>query len=317
MKRILLTGEGYTEEHFERLEAIGFEVIHEVEIDPQHLWELLPILDAHVLGGSERVDAEALARASNLRVVSFVGTGYGAFVDEAAARRRGIKVLNTPGVMAQAVAEHTIGLFIGLARGLFAQNDAVKRSGRSQPSTSEMYGMAVGIIGMGAIGTRVAKILTTAFGCKVSYTSRSRKPALESELRMNFVDSYTLFASSEAVLLLVPTTPETTNLVDESRLSIARPGLLLINTAGAKLVEPGALKSALECGQVAAAAFDGYWVEPLPNSASDPYGLLTLPDSRFVVTPHTAAKTAGTWSRMITMAVDNVIRAFEQNYKDS
>lgn len=312
MKRILLTGDGYTREHFERLQALGFEVIHEVEIDPQRFWELLPTLDAHVLGGSERLDADALARASKLRLVSFVGTGYGAFVDEAAARRRGIAVLNTPSVMAQAVAEHTVGLLIGLARGLFAQNEAVKRATLSQPPALELAGMAIGIVGMGAIGERVAKILTTAFGCKVSYASRSQKPTLEHQLGLEFVSLDELFSSCNAVVLLVPTTPETRNMVDESRLSAARSGLFLVNTASASLVEPGALRKALESGKVAAAAFDGYWTEPLPEPASDPYGLLSLPDKLFVVTPHTAAKTDGTWSRMVAMAVDNVAHGDNQ-----
>ena len=71
------------------------------------------------------------------------------------------------------------------------------------------------------------------------------------------------------------------------------------------------MKRALESGRVAAAAFDGYWEEPLPEPGSDPFGLLALPDSRFVVTPHTAAKSVGTWPRMIDVAVDNVVRAFE------
>jgi phosphoglycerate dehydrogenase-like enzyme len=314
MRRILLTGDGYTKEHFGRLATLGFEVIHEVEVSARRFQGLLPTIEAHILGGNECLDASTLASAVRLRIVSFVGTGYGAFIDEAAARAQGITILNTPEVMAQAVAEHTIGLLIGLVRGLFAQNEAVKRLGNSKPSALELAGMDVGLIGMGAIGTRVARILTTAFGSKVSYTNRSRKPTLESEMGLDFVDINHLFAKSEAILLLVPTTPETTNLVDGSKLSKARHGLLLVNTAGAKLVEPRALKSALDSRQVAAAAFDGYWMEPLPDPASDPYGLLALPDSRFVVTPHTAAKTSGTWSRMIAMAVDNVIHAFEQTH---
>jgi phosphoglycerate dehydrogenase-like enzyme len=313
MRRILLTGSGYTQEHFARLESLAFEVIHEVEIAPARFRSLLPTVDAHILGGSERLDSAAIASATRLRVISFVGTGYGAFVNEAAARARGIEILNTPSVMAQDVAEHTVGLLLGLARGLFAQNESVKRLGSCPQSTLGLANTVVGIVGMGAIGARVARILTKGFGCKTLYTSRSRKAALENELGLEFFNLDELFAAADAVLLLLPTTPETTNLVNEYRLSIARPGFIIINTASAQLVEPNALRRALDCGQVAAAAFDGYWAEPLPEPASDPYGLLALPDSRFVVTPHTAAKSSGTWSHMVDMAVDNVARAFELN----
>jgi phosphoglycerate dehydrogenase-like enzyme len=92
-------------------------------------------------------------------------------------------------------------------------------------------------------------------------------------------------------------------------LSRGAPGKLLINTAGAWIVEPVALRAALECGNVRAAAFDGYWIEPLPEIADDPYGLLGLPDHQFVVTPHTAARTPQTWIRMCDQAIQQVIDA--------
>lgn len=313
MKRILVTGEGYSASHFERLSVLGFEVIHKVEIAPDALISLLPTIDAHILGGSERLDADALTKALRLRVVSFVGTGYGSFVDEAAAKGRGIAILNTPYVMVPAVAEHTIGLLLGLARGLFAQNEAIKHGNSWQKTTSELASMTIGIVGMGAVATRVARILVNAFGCTVAYANRTRKPGIESELGLRFADMSTLIGISDAIILLISTTPETTGLLDAGMLSKARPGLLLVNTASPRLVDPIALREALDTGQVAAAAFDGYWIEPLPTPAGDPFNLLTFPDCRFVITPHTAAKTPSAWGRMIAQAVENVIRAFENS----
>jgi glyoxylate reductase len=317
MRRLLATGEGYTKEQFGRLSALGFDIVHEVEINRESLMDILPTIYAHILGGSERLDAAAIARAVRLRVVSFVGTGYGAFIDEEAARAQGISITSTPGLMVPAVAEHAIGLLLGLARDLFAQNECVKRQGFRRQLTSELSSMAVGIVGMGAIGTHVARVLTSAFGVHVSYTSRTRKPALEGELGLRFFDMDTLLATSDAVLLFVPTSPETENLIDAENLARSRKGLLLVNTAGPRLVNPTALREALESCQVRAAAFDGYWIEPVPEPGSDPFGLLQLPDSRFVVTPHTAAKTFGTWSRMVTQAVENVIEGFERDGNSS
>ncbi|MGH9929087.1 MAG: 2-hydroxyacid dehydrogenase [Pyrinomonadaceae bacterium] len=314
MKRILMTGEGYTEEQVRRIRALGFDITHEIEISPDRFHSLLPSIDAHILGGSELLDAKAITRADRLRVVSFVGTGYGTFVDVEAARKRNILIVNTPEVMAQAVAEHTIGFLIGLVRGLFEQNEAVKRLEFSRRTpTVELAGMTVGLLGMGAIGTRIARILTTVFGCTVLYNSRTRKTALEGELGIDFVDVEKLFAASQAIVVAIPLTHETTNIIDASLLNKARPGLMLVNTASAKLVSPEALKQALESGHVAAAAFDGYWIEPLPEPGADPFGLLSFPDSQFVVTPHSASKTTTVWSRMIAMAVDNVIKAFTES----
>jgi glyoxylate reductase len=311
MRSILLTGQGYTLDQFRSLGDLGFNVIHRPEISVATLSELLPDLEAYVLGGNEHLDAAALDLAHHLRLISFVGTGYGAFVDVSAASARGIQVTNTPGIMAHAVAEHTIGLLLGVIRGLFAQNEAVKRSGVSH-LTRELHGSTIGIVGMGAIGTLVARILANTFGCKIQYANRTRKPKLEVELRMSFTDIDTLFTNSDVVILLVAVATETIGLVDAKRLSIAKPGLILINTAGATLVDAIALKHALETRRIVAAAFDGYWIEPLPLTTNDPFGLLRLPDHQFVVTPHTAAKTVGTWDRMVAWAVNNVIEVLAE-----
>ena len=87
-------------------------------------------------------------------------------------------------------------------------------------------------------------------------------------------------------------------------------GVIIINTAGARLIEPIALKKYIDTHHIAAVAFDGYYIEPLPKVAEDPFQLLALSDERFVVTPHVAAKTTQSWSRMIDRSIDNVIHFF-------
>lgn len=309
MQRILLTGEGYTTNHFSQLGAAGYEFVHKPVLQAEDLTELLPTIEGHVLGGDEHIDDDTLSKASRLRVISFVGKGHDEFIDLLAAERRGIRVCNTPGVGAPALAEHTIGLLLGLTRQLFQQNEASKRSGLIQTPTAELSDMTIGIVGLGAAGSIVARILRSAFGATVNYSSRSRKPVLENELGITFVELSELFATSDAVVLLAPTTSETKNMVNEQLLQHARPGLLLVNTAGAALVDPQALRAAITSKQVKAAAFDGYWEEPLPTLDNDLYGFLSLPDSAFFVTPHTAAKTSGTWERMVSMAIDNALAA--------
>jgi phosphoglycerate dehydrogenase-like enzyme len=312
-----MTGDGYTPAQLRRLAVNGFEVLHKSALTRAELLAVLPTVHAYILGGDERLDSDLIAAATSLRVVSFVGTGYGAFIDETAARAQGIAIRNTPNIMAGAVAEHTLGLLLGLARGLFSQNESVKRSGRPITGTSELADMLVGLVGLGAIGSRVARILVSAFGCTVIYNSRHRKPTLEEELGLTFYELDPLMQEVDALLLLLPTTPHTVNLLDEARIGQARPGLLLVNTASARLVNPVALKDALETRRIRAAAFDGYWTEPLPSASEDTLGLLALPDDMFVVTPHTAAKTHTAWGRMVELAVDNVMHESDEEPCDA
>lgn len=304
--RVLLTGPGYTDEHVRSLERQGWSVAQHDAIDGAELDKLLPELDAYVLGGDERLDARRLELAVNLRAVSFVGTGYGDFVDGTAADRLDIEIRSTPGVGSPAVAEHTVGMLLGLVRGLYAHNDTVKRGGAAVGPTVELSQLTVGIVGLGDIGTRVARILRTAFNAPVLYASRSRKPDLESELGLGFRPLIGLCGEADVVVTLALTSEETAGLLGPEAFAAMRLGTFLVNTAGARLVDPAALRGAIEDGTVAAAAFDSYWIEPPPAPADDPYGLLALGDDRFVVTPHVAAKTTGTWTRMVDQAVANV-----------
>jgi glyoxylate reductase len=316
MKTVLVTGDDYSPAHWHALAAAGIEVLHRGgNISSAELETLLPSIDGYLLGGVERLEAAELAKATRLKSISFVGTGYGAFIDAAAAARYGIEITNTPGVMAPAVVEHTIGLMLGMRRNLFALNEAIKKSASCSVGSEELAAASVGIVGMGAIGERLARVLHDGFGCNLLYYSRTRKPSLENELGIMYRELDDLFRASDMVVLLVPTSAETKGFVDERRLGLMKENAILINTAGATLVDPKALSRALLEGRLQSAAFDGYYIEPLPKVADDPFGLLSLPDGRFVVTPHSAAKTPESWRRMVDMAVGNIVDCFSREDK--
>ncbi len=307
MQRVILTGEGYSSSQLEQLRCLNLDVTVRSTVTHRELDELLPVLDGYVLGGDERLGESQLRRAKRLRVIAFAGTGYEEFVDPTAASALGIAVVCTPGVNSGAVAEHAVGLILGVGRQLFAQNEAVKRSNARLAVSSEVADMTIGIVGMGAIGSRVARLLTKGFEASVVYASRSRKPELERELGMRRHELASLLPLVDGLVLALPTTSETIGLLGRQALALAKPGLFLVNVAGAPLVDPSALYEALQAGTVSSAAFDGYWKEPVPQPIDDPYGFLSLPDSCFVVTPHTAARTPSTWTRMLSAAVDNLI----------
>jgi glyoxylate reductase len=302
--RVLLTGEGYTDLHFAALRAAGHETVHVPDLAPECVAEALQGIDIHVLGGSERLDATVLAKARALRLISFAGTGIGAFVDVAAAAAQGIALKTTPNTNTDAVAEHTLGLLLGLCRGLFAYNESAKRGAAEIVMIPQLADLTIGILGLGHIGARVAQLLAP-FGPRLLYANRTSRPELEATTGLRQVEISSLFAAVDAVILLLASTDQTRGIVGKAQLSNDKPGTLLINTASADLVDPWALRHAIDAGGVAAAAFDGYWIEPLPAPADDPYGLLALSDARFVVTPHCAAKTPQSWGRMLDGAVAN------------
>ncbi len=312
MLTICLTGSGYSQQHLDKL-AQTFKVIQKPNpMSGSEFRYIISSVDAYILGGDERFSAEELSLAKQLRVISFVGTGYSSFIDAMAAKKHHIAIKNTPAVMAPAVTEHTIGMLLGLQRELFRQNWEVKNSSITPCHTEELSSRCVGIIGFGEIGSRIARILRQSFGSDVCYFSRTRKKHLEAELDLRYVSMDTLAASADIIVLALPTTAETKFLINEAFLSKVKHGLILVNTAGAHLVEPTALRKYLDNQVIAAAAFDGYYLEPLPKVIDDPYHLLCLPDNRLIITPHTAAKTTQSWSRMLDMAVDNAITFFNE-----
>lgn len=316
MLKICLTGHGYGEQHFAKLKANGFEVTHKTNhVTQTELLSILPEFDAYVLGGDERFTTQELKQPGKLRVISFVGSGYTAFIDEQAAKKCNIAIKNTPAVNAPAVAEHIIGLLLGMQRRLFQQNWQVKHNSVSSCNTEELSSLCIGIVGLGAIGSRVAKILRQGFDSKVIYTSNNRKYDLEKGLNLTFVSMNELFSSSDIIVFSLPTNPNTEYFVNDSLLSQTKDGVILINAAGARLIEPVALKKYIDNQKIASAAFDGYYIEPLPNVAEDPFHLLSLSDERFVVTPHIAAKTTQSWNRMLDMSIDNVIHFFQEPAK--
>ncbi len=311
--KVFLSGTGYTKHHFQSLSEHGFEITHEPGFISQNdLIRNLSQYHAYVLGGDERLTDIELQHAKHLKLISFVGTGYTSFIDESAAQKYRIAIKNTPAVMAPAVAEHTIGLILGLQRRLFAQNWRAKQGTSIPYEVNELSSLCVGIVGLGEIGARVARILRSGFGSQVIYTSRTRKPQLEAELALTFVTMETLFSSADIIVLALPTHPETEFFVNDTLLTKVQKGAMLVNTAGAKLVEPNALRKHLVSQQLGAAAFDGYYIEPLPHPSEDPYHLLSLTDEQFIVTPHTAAKTNQSWHRMLDMSINNVLGYFSE-----
>ena len=263
--------------------------------------ELLPATEAlwHLL---VPVTAEVLAAAPRLRLVQKIGVGVNT-IDLEAARSRGVAVCNMPGTNTQAVAEMTLLLMLGALRRV-SQLDTATRTGQGwtlpaalQDSFGEVAGRTVGLVGYGAVPSRLAPVLR-AMGARVLFTCRSEKPNAVGE-RRPLTD---LLAESDVVSLHVPLTPETERLIDADAIARMKPGAVIVNTARGALIDEAALVAALQAGRLGAAGLDVFEVEPTPAGGA----LLAL--DNVVCTPHLAWLTQETLERSIAVAVENCRR---------
>ena len=259
--------------------------------------------DAHVLlHVLEPVTATVIAAAPQLRLIHKIGVGVNT-IDLDAARQRGIAVANMPGTNTPAVAELTLLLMLAtLRRVAFWDTTTRQKKGWEAElqvfdTLGELNGRVVGLVGYGAVATRLAPILQ-ACGASVVYTARQAKPQAVGK-PCSFDE---LLRVSDIVSLHVPLTPETTGLMDAAAFARMKPGSVFINTARGGLVDEPALIAALQSGHLRAAGLDVFADEPI--HADSP--LLTL--DNVVVTPHIAWLTPETLERSVVIAVENCRR---------
>lgn len=263
--------------------------------------------DAFLTEVTDIIDEQVLNAASTLKVVANRAVGLDN-IDIPAATRSGVLVCNTPGVLHESCADFTMGLMLSLARNI-AYGD---RRIRAREWTvfdqipylgTDVYGATLGIVGLGLIGTAVAR-RARAFDMNVLYHSRTRKPNEEQSLGLQWrADMDGVLAEADFVSLHVPLLPETEYLIGERELALMKRGAYLINTTRGRTVDPRALHDALTRGEIAGAALDVTDPEPIPHD--DP--LLSLENVLF--TPHIASASRQTVRRMGQMSADNIIAA--------
>lgn len=237
------------------------------------------------------------------RVKGIVRHGVGLdFIPVAAATAKGVPVANLPGSNTQAVAEYVMSALLHLRRPL-GHFDRVHRAEGWWPAralsdgTSEIGGTRLGILGMGAIGSRVAA-MAQGFGMDVQGVSRSgRMPD-----GVAGVDLATLFVDSDAVVVACALTDETAGIVSADLIAAMRPHAVLVNISRGAVVDTAALIAALTEGRLAGAAIDVYDKHPLP--AGDP--LFAVPN--LIMTPHLAALTATSSRAMGVGAAEEMVR---------
>jgi phosphoglycerate dehydrogenase-like enzyme len=294
-------------ERADRLRALlppGFVLTHGTARGDDHLKEIIAEAD-YAISGQVGVSGEVLRAARKLKLLHKWGVGVDN-LDTATARELGIKVARTTGSNAVPVAEFALGLMLSVLRHIsFGHAELQKgnwRTGRLPGDTFTLSGKTVGIVGFGAIGTTLARLLK-GFGCTILYAKRQPLDAAEeAALGVKHATLAELLAQSDVVSLHCPLTPQTANMIDKAAFETMKKTAILINVARGGIVKEDDLIAALRARQIAGAAMDVFETEPLPPDSP----LLGI--DNLVVTPHLGAIASDVFAPTVTRMFDNIAR---------
>jgi D-3-phosphoglycerate dehydrogenase len=260
----------------------GVEVEVRNKLTPEELKDLLQDMDALIVRSGTRVTADLLASTPRLKVVGRAGVGVDN-VDLEAATARGVVVMNTPGGNTVSAAEHTVSMLLSLAKHI-PQATASMKGGKWEKGkflSVELSGKILGIIGLGRIGTEVAK-RARGFNLRVlAYDPFSSDEAARS-LGVELVELPELYRQADFITIHTPLTPETKNLIGAATIGQMKDGVRIVNCARGGIVNETDLYEALRSGKVAGAALDVFEKEPITDSP-----LFSL--GNFISTPHLGA----------------------------
>jgi D-3-phosphoglycerate dehydrogenase len=295
----VLISDNLSEKGINILKKAGFKVDVKTGLTPEALKKEIGKYDALVIRSATKVTADIIESAKKLKVIGRAGSGLDN-VDKVAATKRGIVVMNTPGGNTVTTAEHTIALMLAMARQI-PQATASMKQGKWEKKKFmgvELYNKTLGIIGLGNIGSHVAR-MAQGMGMKVitydPYLSEEKARTLGVEV----VGFDELIQRADFITSHVPLTNETRNMINAETIAKMKKGVRIINAARGGVIDENALYRALKSGHVAAAALDVFEKEPPGESP-----LFEL--DNFICTPHLGAATADAQEN-VAVAIANQI----------
>ncbi|MFH1832851.1 MAG: D-isomer specific 2-hydroxyacid dehydrogenase family protein [Candidatus Levyibacteriota bacterium] len=254
--------------------------------------------------GFETVSKDHITNLPNLKFITITSVGVD-WLDVNAVKELGIVVSNEKGVNAEAVAEHCFGLVLDLAKRITEADRDIREKGeyRSSPYQGmELFGKTLGIIGVGNIGKRVARI-ARGFSMKMQGLNKSGKPVKG----IDIVDLETLLKTSDIVVVTIPLTKDTENLLTEKEFDVIKPGAFVVSISREAIINKNAVLNALNTGKISGYGFDAEINTPIERD--DPY----LKHNRIVITPHSASMTREADKGYIDMTVENVTAFLNKN----
>ena len=280
------------------------EVDERVGVGHGELISIIGEYDALVVRSETQVNSEVIEAGQRLQVIGRAGVGLDN-IDVEAATRRGIVLVNAPAGNITSTAEHTIALMLAMSRYL-PQANAMLKSGlwrRSDFIGTEVRGKTLGIVGLGRVGSEVAK---RAQGLEMRVIAHDPfvSPEYARNLRVELVSLDELLKTSDFITFHIPLTEQTKGLVGERQLAMVKPTVRLINCARGGIIDEEALYRAIEEGRVAGAAVDVFTEEPAGES-------VLLKSDKVIVTPHLAASTAEAQASVALDVAEQVIAVLD------
>ena len=298
----------------DNLSPAGINVLQEekgivVDVKPgmakEELCKEIRHYDGLIVRSGTKVTADVIEAAKRLKVIARAGVGVDN-IDVDAATKRGIIVMNAPTGNTVSTAEHTFSLLLALSRNV-SRADRSMRGGKWERKRfvgTELYDKVLGIIGLGRVGTEVAK-RARGFGPHILYHKRSRLPVAEEErLGVEYVGFEELLKRSDILSIHVPLTPETRGMIGREEIASMKKGAILLNLARGGIVDEGALIEALKEGRLSGAGLDVIEDEPLgPDNIFD--GVENV-----MLSPHISGASKETFGRAFRMCGENLARFF-------
>jgi len=277
------------------------------KLKPEELIAIIGNYDALIVRSQTQVSAEVIESGKKLKVIGRAGVGIDN-IDVDAASRRGITVVNAPTGNTVSAAEHTIALMLALARHIPEANSQLK-SGlwqRGKLVGTELRNKTLGIIGLGNVGSEVAK-RAQAFEMRVIAHDPFVSTNYAQTHKVNLVSLDQLVRESDFITLHLPLTLSTKNLIGAKELAIFKPTARIINTARGGLIDEQALVKAIEDGKIAGAAFDVFSTEPVTDSP-------LLKCDKIIVTPHLGASTIEAQTNVAKDIAEQVIAVLQGQF---
>jgi len=307
VQRILVTPRSLTAEphpHIESLRNSGFEIVYSTPGKTPDEDELVRLVSdvSGWLAGVEPVSPRVIEAARSLKAISRNGVGTDNLPVELLTER-GIKVLIAEGANALGVAELAIGLIFSALRSIPQADTGIKAGGWPRQRGIEIRGRTVGVIGCGAIGGEVARMLVAVGARVLGYDPLKPDLGLSTDA-FSFAEVDDIIAQADIITLHCPAPRDGSTLISRERLATAKPGLILVNTARAKLVDDRAVIDALNSGQLSNYATDVFEQEP-------PLSLELAAHPRVIATSHIGGFTAESVDRATRIAAENLVAALK------
>ena len=296
-------------EGIKRLRKAGFDI--KFLTRREMLKEEVQECDALIVRSRTKVTRDLIKRGKSLKMIARAGYGLDN-IDLKAAEASGIMVVNAPEAPADSVAELTIGLVIALARKIPFADMSMKRGKwlKKELKGFLLKGKKLGLIGLGNIGLRVARI-AKAIGMKILVTKRTPpSPQLLEELEADFLSLDDLLRQSDIISIHVPLTEETKHMIDVEEINKMKNGVFLINTSRGEVVNEKALLDALKTGKIGGVALDVYETEP-------PKNLELIRHPNVICTPHIGAQTVEAQRKASLIIADKIIHFFKCSNNNS